>query len=428
MKKLLLLSFFLVLLSLSYDKTFAQKGFVCTSGTKIMTPDGKPFILRGTNLGNWLVPEGYMFKFQNTNSPRLINEALNELIGVAATDSFWTKFLDSYVTADDIHYLKSIGMNSIRVPFNYRLFTNERYLGQTNAEHGFQILDRLISWCKKEKLYVILDMHCAPGGQTGDNIDDGNGYPFLFESEADQQLTVSIWRRIAHHYSNETIIIGYDLLNEPIATYFDAGHFNPKLEGLYKRITAAIRQVDKNHLLFLGGAQWDSNFSPFGKPFDNKLVYTFHKYWTPPTQQVIQSYIDFSNKYKVPIYCGETGENTDQWIDSFRTTLEKANIGWHFWPYKKMDDERCIVQFPRPAFYDSIIHYAETPKKNFTDIRKNRPENIQQIRKALNDFLTQCLFLNCVPNSGYIRALGFSEQANKSTKSKPNSVISNQMQ
>lgn len=428
MKKLLLIFFVFLSLCLHFNKAFAQKGFVYTNGTRIMTPDGKPFIFRGTNLGNWLVPEGYMFKFQNTNSPRLINEALNELIGVSATDSFWIKYLNSYITADDIHYLKSIGMNSIRVPFNYRLFTNEKYLGQTNSEHGFQILDRLISWCKKENLYVILDMHCAPGGQTGDNIDDGNGYPFLFESEADQELTVSIWKRIAQHYGNETVIIGYDLLNEPIATYFDASHFNPKLEGLYKRITAAIRQVDKNHLLFLGGAQWDSNFAPFGKPFDSKLVYTFHKYSTPPTQQVIQSYIDFSNKYKVPIYCGETGENTDQWIDSFRITLEKANIGWHFWPYKKMDDTRCVVQFSKPAFYDSIIDYAETPKKNFADIRKFRPTNIQQIKKALDDYLVQCQFRNCVPNSGYIRALGFSEEANNSIKQQSNSVTSNQMQ
>lgn len=394
----------------------AQKKFIYTRGKNLMSPDGKPFIMRGTNLGNWLVPEGYMFKFSSVNSPRLINETLSELIGSAAVDSFWKTYLNSYVTAADIHYLKKIGMNSIRVPFNYRLFTSEHYLGESNPQHGFEILDRLINWCKKEQLYVILDMHCAPGGQTGDNIDDGYGYPFLFESEKDQDLTASIWKRIAAHYSNEPIIIGYDLLNEPIATYFDANYFNPKLEGVYKRIAAAIRQVDKNHILFLGGAQWDSNFEPFGPPFDSKLVYTFHKYWTPPTQKVIQPYIDFRDKYNVPIYCGETGENTNEWIDSFRTTLEHANIGWHFWPYKKMDDKRCVVQFKRPAFYDSIIHYAETPKKGFADIRKYRPENMQRIRQALNDYLKQSLFENCSPNSGYISALGFSEDQANNTK------------
>lgn len=395
-----------------------KKNFVYTEGKSLMFPDGKPFIMRGTNLGNWLVPEGYMFKLRDVNSPRLINQALSELIGPAATDSFWTTYLNNYVTADDIHYLKSIGMNSIRVPFNYRLFTSEHYLGKSDPGHGFELLDKLINWCKKEQLYVLLDMHCAPGGQTGDNIDDGYGYPFLFESEKDQQLTANIWKRIAARYHNESIIIGYDLLNEPIATYFDANYFNPRLEGVYKHITAAIREVDKNHVIFLGGAQWDSNFKPFGKPFDSKLVYTFHKYWTPPTQEVIQPYIDFSNQYNVPIYCGETGENTNEWIDSFRTTLEQAKIGWHFWPYKKMDNSRCIVQFPMPAFYDSVIHYAETAKKSFADIRKYRPQNMQQIRQALNKYLEQCRFENCSPNNGYIKALGFKDDNQANTKSK----------
>lgn len=406
----------------------AQKKFVYTDGQNVMYPDGKPFIMRGTNLGNWLVPEGYMFKFRDVNSPRMINQALSELIGPSAMDSFWNTFLNNYITPADIRYMKSIGMNSIRVPFNYRLFTNEKYLGKSNPNHGFELLDRLIDWCKKEQLYILLDMHCAPGGQTGDNIDDGEGYPFLFESEQDQQLTISIWKRIGARYKNEPIIIGYDLLNEPIATYFDASYFNPKLEGLYKRITAAIREVDKNHLVFIGGAQWNSNFGPFGAPFDNKLVYTFHKYWTRATQEVIQPYIDFSNKYNVPMYCGETGENTDAWVDSFRTTMENVKIGWHFWPYKKMDDTRGIVTFTRPASYDSVIKYAETPRKNFADIRKHRPQNMAIIRQALNEYLKNCLFENCIPNKGYIKALGFSDdnQANTNKQSQPgNGITSN---
>lgn len=420
--KAILRSLFAVVLLLCTVAVQAQKKFIYTKGTQVVLPNGQPFIMRGTNLGNWLVPEGYMFKFRDVNSPRLINQAFSELIGRAATDSFWTTYLNNYITEADIHYLKSIGVNSIRVPFDYRLFTNEHYMGQGNPEHGFLLMDKLISWCKKEKLYVMLDMHCAPGGQTGDNIDDGFGYPFLFESEKDQQLTADIWKRIAARYANETIVIGYDLLNEPIATYFDASHFNPKLEPLYKKIAAAIRQVDKNHILFLGGAQWDSNFEPFGKPFDDKLVYTFHKYWTPPTKEVIQSYIDFSKKYNVPIYCGETGENTNEWIDSFRTTLEEAKIGWHFWPYKKMDDPRCFVQFQRPATYDSVIQYAETPKKGFADIRKYRPEDMQSIRKALSAYLENCRFENCFPNKGYVKALGFSDdEAARNFKSKPGS-------
>ncbi len=386
----------------------AQKtGFFTTLGKEVLGPDGQPFIMRGTNLGNWLVPEGYMFRLSNTNSPRLINQTLNELIGPAATDSFWTGFLANYITAADIRYLKEIGVNSIRVPFNYRLFTAEKYMGKTDPAHGFQLFDKLLAWCRKEGMPVILDMHCAPGGQTGDNIDDGDGYPYLFESEKDQKLTAEIWKRIAARYKNETIIIGYDLLNEPIAHYFDAAYFNPKLEGFYKRVTDSIRSVDKNHLIFLGGAQWNSNFAPFGKPFDSKLVYTFHKYWTKPTTEVIQPYLDFRNRYNVPIYCGETGENTNGWIDSFRTTMEAARIGWHFWPYKKLDNARGFVQVKRPAGYDSVIHYAETLRISFADIRRHRPKNSSQIRQALYGFLEGSLLENCLPNDDYIRALGF---------------------
>jgi endoglucanase len=407
MKKLSLCLAFLCLFAIPVASRAQAGKFISVKGKEIMGPDNKPFLIRGTNLGNWLVPEGYMFKFKSVNSPRLINEALVELIGPEETTAFWKKFQDTYITEPDIHFLKASGMNSIRIPFNYRLFTNEDYCGQNNPNRGFELLDRVLGWCKKEHLYVILDMHCAPGGQTGDNIDDGYGYPFLFTSKAMQQLTADIWRRIADHYKNETIVMGYDLLNEPIAHYFKVAEINPYLEPVYKQITKAVRSVDKNHILFIGGAQWDSNFKPFGPPFDSKLVYTFHKYWTEPVQKVIQDYVDFSNKNNVPLYCGETGENTDEWVKSFREVLEKNNIGWHYWPYKKLDNTRGIITFNVPAGYEKIIEYTEKPRADFAAIRKATPEDREQIKTALYEFLNNSKFENCKPNKGYIEALGF---------------------
>ena len=391
--------------------THAQTNkFITTKGKEILGTDGKPFLIRGTNLGNWLVPEGYMFKFNLANSPRLIDETFKELVGPAATQKFWQQYLAVYITKNDIHFLKTTGINSIRIPFNYRLFTAETYMGGNDSTRGFTYLDKAIAWCKEEGLYVILDMHCAPGGQTGDNIDDGYGYPFLFESEESRQQTVNIWRKIAQHYATETTVMGYDLLNEPIAHYFDKNKLNPLLEPLYKQITTAIRSVDNNHLVFLGGAQWDSDFKPFGVPFDSKLVYQFHKYWTATTKDVIQEYIDFRDKYNVPIYCGETGENNDDWIMKFRQTLEQNNIGWQYWPYKKMDNTSGFVTFKIPMFYDSIMVYADTAKKNFADIRKFRPKSTEQLQKALDGFLQNCQFKNCIINTKYITALGLKAQ------------------
>src|SRR5947209_14088700 len=262
----------------------ARSKFVTTHGKELVTPDGRPLVLKGIGIGNWLVPEGYMFKFKSANSPRLIQAVLNELVGEDEARRFWKAYLDTYVTEDDIRFIKQSGFNSVRVPFDYRLFVTEDEPRKLDGV-GYELLDRVVGRSRKEGLYVILDMHAAPGGQTGDNIDDSWGYPFLFESAESQDLTVRIWRKLAERYKDEPAVIGYDLLNEPIPHFFDAAYFNPKLEPVYRKIVAGIREVDKNHIVFLGGAQWDTNFKVFGPAFDDKAAYTCHKLWLPTTKQ-----------------------------------------------------------------------------------------------------------------------------------------------
>jgi hypothetical protein len=393
---------------LSVQAIGSSSGFATTKGTEILDAKGRPLIMKGINLGNWLIPEGYMFQFKTIAAPKQINEVVNELLGPEDAKAFWEQYLDNYITEADIKYLKSIGVNSIRLPFHYKLFTNEDYLSSNDENRGFKYLDSVVKWSKKVGIYVLLDMHCAPGGQTGDNIDDSYGYPFLYQSEQMQLQTEKIWVKIATHYQNEPTVIGYDLLNEPIAHYFDIAKINPYLEPLYKRLTKAVRTVDKNHIIFLGGAQWDGNFKIFNQPFDDKLVYTFHKYWSDTTVSAIQEYLDFRTKYNVPIYIGETGENTDEWIQSFRVLLDKNHIGWHFWPYKKMFSTRNLITFNLPKGYDFIVNYAESPRESFEKIRKLAPEDRANIKATLFELINNAKFQNCKPNAGYLNALGLS--------------------
>ncbi len=381
-----------------------QKRFVTTRGKEIVAPDGKPLLLKGINLGNWLLPEGYMFKFKSTNSPRLIQAAINELVGEDEARQFWKTYRDNYITREDIHFIKQSGFNSVRVPFSYRLFVSDGTTARLEGP-GYELLDRVVDWCRREGLYVILDMHAAPGGQTGDNIDDSFGYPFLFESSESQELTVSLWRKIAARYRNEPSVIGYDLLNEPIAHYFDTALLNPKLEPFYRKVVSGIRQVDRNHIIFLGGARWDTNFRVFGPPFDRKLTYTFHKYWMTVNQEAIQEYLSFRDKYNVPIWMGESGENTDEWIDSFRKLLEAENVGWCFWPYKKLDATSCIMSINPPRDWVAIVGFVEGPRTTFEEVRKHRPPK-EQVQKALSDYLELVKFANCRINQGYLKALG----------------------
>jgi endoglucanase len=396
--------FGLIMLALAPAVVSAQNRFVRTQGKEIVAPDGRPLRLKGIGLGNWLLPEGYMFKFKTTNSPRLIETALNQLVGEDEMRKFWQTYRDNYITRADIRFIKQSGFNSIRVPFSYRLFVTDSS-GVRLEGPGYELLDRLVGWCRSENLYVILDMHAAPGGQTGDNIDDSWGYPFLFESSESQQLTADLWRKIATRYRNEPAVIGYDLLNEPIAPYFDTASLNPKLEPLYRKIVASIREVDRNHVIFLGGAQWDGNFKVFGPPFDRNLVYTFHKYWFPVNEDAITEYLAFREKYNVPVWLGESGENTDEWIDSFRRLLEAHNVGWCFWPYKKLDATSCAASINAPADWNVIVGFAEGSRTTFEEVRKRRPP-IEKARKVLREYLEQVKFANCRVNHGYLKALG----------------------
>jgi len=249
----------------SGQKTSQHDRFIQIDGQNLITPDGEKFFIQGINLGNWLNPEGYMFLFGNASSYRLINDAFCEMVGPDFTKNFWLEFKKNYITQEDIKYIKQTGMNSLRIPFHYKLFTNEDYMGLDNAQNGFEIIDQLLDWCRAEGLYVIFDMHDAPGGQTGDNIDDSYGYPWLMENENNKKQFCQIWKNIAQRYANDTIVLGYDLINEPIAHYFmdKYAHLNDSLEPLYKRCVDSIRLVDKNHIVLLGGAQWNNNFSVF---------------------------------------------------------------------------------------------------------------------------------------------------------------------
>jgi endoglucanase len=375
--------------------------FAHTDHKQIVDAAGKPLLLRATNLGNWLVPEGYMWQFQGgPQSPSEIRALVLELLGPEGSVAFWQKYRDNYITREDIALLHRAGFNAIRVPMHYSLFESD------DAE-GFKLLDRLIGWSRAESLYLILDLHAAPGGQTGTNIDDSAGYPWLYESPLEQEHLISIWRRLATHYRDEPVVLGYDLMNEPIPHYPKLKPLNPFLEPLYRKVSGEIRKADAHHILFLGGAQWDTNFSVFGKPFDTNVAYTFHRYWTVPDESVIRQYIDFRERYDVPIWMGESGENTDEWIAQFVKVLEKNDIGWAFWPYKKMEKSSAVVSIVAPADWEKIVEFAKLPRgiAQVQDRLKLRTEQ-ETITRAFAELLENVRLQKCRVNDGYLKALG----------------------
>lgn len=393
-----LLLFPLLLLALA---PAAKAQFAHTDHKQIVDAAGRPLVTHATNLGNWLVPEGYMWLFDGgPQSANEIRALVLELLGPEGSEAFWRKYRENYISHEDIALLHRAGFNAIRVPLHYSLFESD------DAE-GFKLVDRLITWSRAEQIYVILDLHAAPGGQTGANIDDSAGYPWLYNSPQEQEHLIAIWRRLAAHYRDEPTVLGYDLLNEPIPHYPKLAPLNSLLEPLYKKLSEEIRKIDTNHILFLGGAQWDSNFSVFGKPFDANVAYTFHKYWTAPDESVIRQYIDFREQYDVPVWMGESGENTDEWISQFVKTLESNNVGWAFWPYKKMEKSSAVVSIVPPADWGKIVEFAKLPRGtgHVEERLKQRPEQ-ETINRAFDELLGNIRLEKCRVNAGYLKALG----------------------
>lgn len=389
------------------NKPDTETSFLKIAGPDIVTPEGDKFFIQGTNLGNWLNPEGYMFGFTKTNSARTINDAFCQLLGPDGAAKFWKEFKDNYITRADIDYIASCGANTVRLPFHYKLFTDEDYMGLTSAQDGFERVDSLIDWCRDAGLYLILDMHDAPGGQTGDNIDDSYAYPWLMVSPESQEKFCNIWHDIADRYKDEPVILGYELINEPVAHYFESelDSLNSALIDVMRRGLAAIREVDKNHIVLIGSPQWNSNFSPLdGVDFgDDNIMFTCHRYGGPATADAIRSYIDFRDATDKPMYMGEIGHNTDQWQADFVNAMKENNISYTFWPYKKCENS-CMVAFNLPDGWNEIVAFTEAPRMSYAEIRENMPDR-ENSRKALEQLLENCKFENCIPQDSYIQSM-----------------------
>jgi endoglucanase len=219
--------------------------FIHAQGAHLVDGRGDNFAVRGINLGNWLVPEGYMFKFKHALSPSEIDGLFASLLGAEGAAQFWKKFRDVYIAKEDIDFIKAAGFNTVRVPLDWRLFVEPGAGGESDRFEGpgWALLDRLVQWCHAAGLYAVIDLHAAPGGQTGVNHDDGPGFPLTFYVPRYRQLTIALWQKLAAHYRDETAILGYDLLNEPISPYSDVNYLNPRLEPLYRDIVAAMRST-----------------------------------------------------------------------------------------------------------------------------------------------------------------------------------------
>lgn len=347
------------------------QGFLKVQGKSIVDEGGNEILLRGVGLGGWMLQEPYMLQLSGIASTQTdIKRKIKGLIGAEKTEAFYSAWLQNHTTKKDIDSMAAWGFNSVRLPMHYNLYTlpveEEPVAGQnTWLPKGFELTDSLVSWCKSAGLYLILDLHAAPGGQGADIAisDRDTTKPSLWESERAQQKTIALWEKLAQSYKDEPTIGAYDLINEPNWGFTDRQDKNGLQEGenkplrqLLVAITKAIRAIDTTHIIIIEGNGWGNNYNGFFPLWDDNLVVSFHKYWNHNTTGSIQHFLAIRNEHNVPIWMGESGENSNVWFTDAIALFERNNIGWAWWPLKKLGFNNPL-QVPANKDYQQLISY-----------------------------------------------------------------------
>lgn len=330
-------------------------------GTTIVDENQDEVLLRGVGLGGWMLQEGYMMNSNGgADTQHEFKEKLNLLVGADNTNQFYQNWLDNFITEQDINAIADWGFNSVRVALHYNLLTlpieEEPVEGDnTWLEAGFERIDELMSWCSANNIYLILDLHAAPGGQGSDAAisDYDPDKPSLWESELNRDKTIALWGQLADRYKDEPWMGGYGLLNEVNWWPLDGS----VLRAFYIETTQAIRAVDQNHIIFIGGNSWSNDFSGLTPPWDSNLVYEFHKYWSYNDTESIQWVLDMQNQHNIPLWCGETGENSNVWYKDAMSLYETNNIGWSCWPYKRIATTVAPYSVSSNPNYEAIINF-----------------------------------------------------------------------
>lgn len=306
-----------------------------------------------------------MWRFQRGwDRPRRIRELVSQLAGRAYAAKFWRAFFDRYVTEADIERIAELGFDSVRLPLDASLLMEDDPTVTVWLEDGFELIDRCVTWCRKHGIYVILDLHCAPGGQTGSNIDnsiDGdNSYnlPRMLTDRARWDQTIALWCELARRYRDEPTVAMYDLLNEPLPRNTPA--FEERrcdLIRFYEECTAAIRSIDTRHILSIEGANWASDPETFTHSFDPGMVIHIHMYGEIPDERLIHRWNDTRIRLNAPILLGETGENHPEWCAATLFQAECAGYSTNFWCWKKANRNSPYTILTPPE-WEKIVQWT----------------------------------------------------------------------
>ncbi len=323
---------------------------------------GKPVHLRGIGLGNWMLVEHFMIGLLQVDY--VMRQTFTDVLGPEKSAAFWNAYMDSYLSETDMARIRTMGFNHVRLPFSYRHFESDAHPGQWREE-GFRRLDSVIGWCRRQGLWVLLDLHSAPGCQASDwNAESAHGEIFLWDDANDQERVAALWHEVARRYRNEPTVMAYEVLNEPDTS---SPAQAASLNAFHLRCIQAIRKVDKRHIIIVNGDKHATDLRALDAATfkDPQVMAAFHFYHqsTPPLGQITnfpcvhdgqtidENYLiqrtrllERADRQRIqrPEYLDEFG--IGYWgpgvaaqrkiIETVIRTCERNNINWCMWHWK----------------------------------------------------------------------------------------------
>lgn len=348
-------------------------------GTRIMAGT-TPVLLRGFGLGGWMNMENFITGYPGTESQQ--RRALRRVLGDEGYTRFFDRFLSVFFTDEDAAFLRSLGVNSLRVPFNYRHFEDDD-APFVMKDEGFRLLDTVIDSCARHGIYTILDLHALPGAQNQHwHSDNPTQWAQFWSQRQFQDRVVNLWEHVAERYKDNPWVAGYNPVNEPADAHGAA------IRPFYRRLEAAIRAVDPRHILFLDGNRYSTQFDQLGDPMPN-CVYTAHDYALPgfadggpyPGESrgkfvdrdvVEQTFLErtaYMRATGTPIWVGEFGPvyTGDPARDAQRYRLlqdqleiyRRHEASWALWTYKDIGLQGVVHADPDSAYLRRIAPVIE---------------------------------------------------------------------
>jgi aryl-phospho-beta-D-glucosidase BglC (GH1 family) len=254
----------------------------------------------------------------------------------------------------------------------------------------------IADWAGKHGIYVILDMHGAPGGQSDQGHTGEADLNQFFKTPADVAQAAVLWTRIAKHFQNNTAVAGYDLLNEPTGT--------PNSDTLYvvmDRLYRAVRVADTKHIVIIEDGYTGIEWMPFPVPCGWKNVvysshyYDFHAKTADDQQKAVDSYlasvVKERDRRQVPFYVGEFSlepHGTPQVLASLLGSLESKGLSWSMWTYKaiwKNGGQTLWSLYSNAAPVSPLDPYTDSEKDLIHKCAQLRTANLQSYDAVAQD-------------------------------------------